>query len=62
MRTLYLKSNRIGDDGARYLANSKTLKNLRSMQLVVNDFSEEGEKILRNSTALSSLSSLKFRV
>jgi hypothetical protein len=45
-----------------YLANSKTLKKLRSMQLVINDFSEEGEKALRNSTALSSLSSLKFRV
>jgi len=59
---LNLKSNRIGDEGAVYLANSKTLKKLRSMQLVVNDLSEEGEKALRNSTLLSSLSSLKFRV
>jgi hypothetical protein len=57
-----LKSNRIGDAGAGYLATSKTLKNLRSIQLVVNDISEEGEKVLRNSTALMSLSSLRFRV
>ena len=52
----------ITDEGARAIAESKHLKNLKSLVLIHNDISDEVQELIKNSPNLPNLENLVFRL